>query len=492
MLSIREVCQTKERTHAAVVAATKYIMGHGMDSKKTKIRSSSEKKDKYGIWPTTEFLEFMLKNRVVSPTPKIATLIESMVDFIVDKYNQQQKRWPFTDVEDCETSAMTTGHCIYVLKLYVSQHFVDEAKKERITNIIREAVTTLIADYRRELGGWKITPDDTDPVMSLNCGRFLFSYNAWFGIRKVDGYQDSSLDLRDIPTKLGEYLLLVSNQLLDECQKETPETDMYTLICTMAKAIQMLNDFAGDDYDGDRYRAKKEKLCEQILKMLGDKSEQESALSSLTQVEVSELPNNMYQSFSNNVPFDLYFAIKNEPNCLDLSYGIIKWYIDKQSNDYGYWTFKKENVTWPTCEALLVLADAHASFLNNVILDDCRREQAIIIEKHNTCDECRKNIDDYKQRQEYKTTQTYVRKVRNMNFVTMAITIFVGMCAIAALAVLSVQLDNPWLNFISSAIIIPTIIQVLFTIKIPKPSENEQERQEVVDKIDESKKKLGK
>ena len=77
-----------------------------------------------------------------------------------------------------------------------------------------------------------------------------------------------------------------------------------------------------------------------------------------------------------------------------------------------------------------------------------------------------------------------------MNFVALAITIFVCITAIVALIILGEVLEKNWIYSLITVVIVPTIIQILFTIKSPKFSDDEQKKEEVVEMIEQSEKKL--
>lgn len=215
MINTEELDLLKNNTFATILNATNFMIQRGMDEEGTKVRSTSPTLEKYGIWPTTEFLEFLLTNEVLPITPQIVSLIEGMVGFIIDKYNSKEKKWPLTDVKGSVASAITSGHCIYVLKLYISRPFVDYTKTELIKQIIREAEDTLIADCRKD-GSWKILKGDDIADVGLNFGRFFYTYNAWFGIKNVHGYSDDLSILPQTKRKLSEYVIGVSDMLLSE------------------------------------------------------------------------------------------------------------------------------------------------------------------------------------------------------------------------------------------------------------------------------------
>ena len=477
MPNINELNILKRNTNATILNATKFMIHHGMDPNGTKIRSTSPTLEKYGIWPTTEFLEFLLTNNVLPMTSEIVSLIEGMVGFIIEKYNAEQKKWPLTDVEGSIASAITSGHCIYVLKLYISRPFVDYTKTEAIKQIIREAEEMLIADCRQD-GSWRILEGDDSPDMGLNFGRFFYTYNAWFGIKKVPDYSDNISALPSIRKRLAEYVIGVSDMLLRESNKDKVNNKgslFSTLICNMAKAIQILN-----DYDDVNCVAKKKELCDAILQKIKEK-DLSSILYSVTSVEISELPNNGYNKFSNNLPFDLFFAIKNEPECLELTQEIINWYLADINMQFSCWFFPGSNMnTWPTCEALLVLSFAYEFFFEEAIKQKCNEELSRVKEKYKQCAECKEQIIGYLKPQKEQfiiSTSNYVDKIKKAGVFSVVITVFSCICAIAALVAISVILEKYWINTLITVVIIPLIMQIIFLIKTPEYSDETQNLQ---------------
>lgn len=482
MLNFDELNKLKRNIRDTIRKATEFMLKDGMDENRTKVRSVKPQLDKYGIWPTAEFLEFLLTDDTLPATPEIAKLIEDTVGFIIDKYDGQKRKWPLTDADGSPASAITSGHCIYVLKLYLSRPY-EKMHERRARQIIKNAEGTLLDDYRRDNGGWKILDGDDALDKGLNYGRFFYTYNAWFGIKNVTGFEDDLQDLTDIKRRLAQYVMDVSDMLLSQAKNEEVKEDiaeLSTLICNIAKAIQILSDYHEDDKE-----AKKNELRKAVREMV-NASNVKYLLSCATSVELTQLPNSGYNKFSNNLPFDLFFAIKDEPDCVELAREIIDWYLARRDKNLNCWTFPGSDMnTWPTCEALLVLSSAYAQYLEVAV----KNELAFVEKKYKQCDECRERIDDYKQSQKFRTTEKYVRKVRKMNYITMAITIFVSVIAIVALIILSEVLEMNWIYSLITVAIVPTIIQTLFTIKSPNAAENEQEKQDVVDIIDESQKK---
>lgn len=478
MLNIEELDVLKRNIYATILKATKFMIHHGMDQNGTKVRSTSPTLEKYGIWPTTEFLEFLLTNNILPITPEIVNLIEGMVGFIIEKYNSKEKKWPLTDVKGSIASAITSGHCIYVLKLYISRPFVDYTKMESIKQIIRESEETLIADCRQD-GSWKILKGDDAPDMGLNFGRFFYTYNAWFGIKKVPEYSDDLSALPVIRKRLSEYVIGVSDKLLRESSDDNVKNKgsmLSTLICNMAKAIQILN-----DYDDVNCVEKKKELCNSILQMVKG-SDLSSILYSVTSVEISELPNSGYNKFSNNIPFDFFFAVKDEPDCLELAKEIINWYLADINMQFSCWFFPGSNMnTWPTCEALLVLSSAYAFFFETTIKQNCNKELTHVKEKYKQCEECREQIASYlkPQKEQFKTSMNdYACRVKKTSSVSIAITIFACICAIASLVALSILLEKYWISTLITVVIIPLIMQIIFVIKMPEYSDKMQDLQE--------------
>lgn len=496
MLNTEELEVLKRNTYATILNATKFMIHHGMDLKGTKVRSTAPKIEKYGIWPTTEFLEFLLTNKELPTTQKIVDLIEGMVGFIIDKYNPKEKKWPLTDADGSIASAITAGHCIYVLKLYISRQFVEHKKTESIKQIIKEAEETLIADCRID-GSWKITENDYTLDTELNEGRLFYTHNAWFGIKRVNGYSDDLPTLPDVREKLAGYVIDTANKLLVKLNSESVKNNVSMIsdsICSMARAIQILN-----DYEDANCIEKKKELCNAILEIVEHEGKiKEDVLKNLfelpSSVDILELPNTVYNKFSNNVPFDLYFAIKDEPNCTEVVRTIIKWYLAKVNRDSNCWFFLGTRMnTWPTCEALLVLSNAHASFFETTTKQNCNKELNQVKEKYKQCEKCKQQITEYLKPQKEQFNESmvsHIGKAKKTSYISIAITIFIAICAVAALITLSIITELYWLNTLITAAILPVILQIIFVVRMPAEYFDKMQatQDEILKTIDESEK----
>lgn len=219
-------------------------------------------------------------------------------------------------------------------------------------------------------------------------------------------------------------------------------------------------------------------------------SDLNSLLYSAPSVEISELPNSGYNKFSNNIPFDLYFAIKDNPDCVELARDIINWYLSDINTQFNCWFFPGTNMnTWPTCEAILVLSNAHAFFFESALKQICNNELMRIKEKYKQCEECKGEITDYlvPQKEQFKKSMDkYVHKVKKTSGFSIAVTIFACVCAVAALITLSIILEQYWLNTLITVVIVPLILQIVFVVKIPEYSDKMQDEQEdILSKINE-------
>ncbi len=127
-MDFKEVCQKRDYIRKAIEQGTSFLFSVTVEgwapAKKHDVKTP-------GIWSSTEMLEFLLTNTVL-PSYSIAKTIELLVDYIIGKYDESVSGWALTAVDPPGAfSAITTGHCIYVLKLYINR-FTSDARKNQI------------------------------------------------------------------------------------------------------------------------------------------------------------------------------------------------------------------------------------------------------------------------------------------------------------------------------------------------------------------------
>lgn len=178
-MEFQEISKTREYIRNAIEQGAYFLFSvtgkGGTPAKKHDVRSP-------GIWASAEMLAFLLTNKVL-PSYSIANTIELIVDFIISEYDSSVSGWPLTaDDPPKAFSAITTGYCIYVLKLYLNIYTTD-ARQERLLKIINDAETSILSAQDTEKGFWipktKLASVDT----TMNYGKLFYSFHAYYGIK---------------------------------------------------------------------------------------------------------------------------------------------------------------------------------------------------------------------------------------------------------------------------------------------------------------------
>lgn len=436
--------------------------------------------EKPGIWTSTEILEFLLTNKAL-PSYSLANQIDAIIDFLISKYDASIRGWGLTAEDPPGSfSAITTGHCIYVLKLYLNA-FVDTERKKHITKIISDAETTIISKQDARKGYWSPGPSSAKDVSTdMNYGKLFYSYHAYYGIKRIDDgtvFNANSDIVKAARKKANIYFsdfaynivkLVKSGQALNFNARAT-------VLGHVANLIQVLADI---DSSGN------EALLNDLYEIL-DSYDDEVCFTATT-VPIYELPANSYNNFHLNTPFAVFFALLSSNNGIKSLLKIADWYLDRQDPRVHCWYFNDDCNsgidTWSTCEALLVLSYAYTFCYESYYKFELKQVQA----KYEHCDSCKKKIEDTLQA-ETKIANQGMKKAKQSVLISVLITLFLSFCSIAALIVLSVVKDEPWINAIITAVIIPVILQVIFFLKIPEMPDLSQESKEVIAMIEEKK-----
>lgn len=462
-MDYREICKKREYIRNAIEQGTSFLFsvtGEGVaPAKKHDVKSP-------GIWTSAEMLEFLLTNKVL-PSYSIAKTIELIVDYIISKYDESVSGWALTASDPPGAfSAITTGHCVYVLKLYLNK-FTTGARKKQLLKIIINAETSILSSQDTDKGFWipKTNFASVDTIM--NYGKLFYSIHAYYGIKQVNGYEnDNAYRVANARNKANFFFVSFANSLINEAysNSELDINSKATLLGHAANLIQVLSDI---DSEGNGIILNK---LHSIIKLF------EESIFTTTSVQIYELPANTYNNFHMNTAFNVFFAQINSIDGSEEILKIIDWYLKHQDQTLHCWYLganRESGIdTWSTCEALLVLGYAYTYYFEEYYQAELTKVQI----KYENCDECKKEQAEVIS-SITENVNMVAKKIKRFSITSIVITIFSVTCAVAAVLVLSEVSNNRWLNLFSTVIVIPAIFQIAFSIKLPDLSDIDKVQQ---------------
>ena len=472
-----EISNKRELFRKSIERGTDFLFNAMEDG-----RAPAKKHDveKPGIWTSTEILEFLLTNKVL-PSYSLSYQIDAIIDFLISKYDGSVKGWGLTAEDPTGSfSAITTGHCIYVLKLYLNA-FLDTDRKRTISKVISEAETSIIAKQDSKKGFWSPGNESSESVSTeMNYGKLFYSYHAYYGIKRIgEGtiVNSNSDKINAARKKANIYFsdfaynivkLVNSSQSLNFNARAT-------VLGHVANLIQVLADI---DAKGN------EALLNELYKIL-DSYDDEVCFTATT-VPIYELPANSYNNFHLNTPFAVFLALLSSKNSAKGLLKIADWYLDRQDPRLHCWYFNDDCNsgidTWSTCEALLVLSYAHIFCYESYYEFELKK----VKEKYEQCEACKDTIKKTL-KSEAQSANHSINGAKQSMIISIVISIFLSLCSIAALIILSVITEEPWINAIITAVVIPIILQIVFFLRIPEVPKLSEEAQNVISSIDEGK-----
>lgn len=456
-MEYQEIGKTREYIRKAIEEGANFLFSvtgnAGVPAKKHDVKAPS-------IWTSAEMLEFLLINKVL-PSYSIANTIDSMVDFLISKYDPSVSGWALTaDDPPKAYSAITTGYCTYILKLYLNTYTTD-ARKEQLLKIINDAETSILAAQDSEKGFWipksKLKSVDTN----MNYGKLFYSVHAYYGIKNVNGYiNNNSFRVANARKMANFYFLDFANNLIDKAYSisEQDTTSQTTLLGHAANLIRVLSDI---DPDGNAIIINK---LYDVVKKFKDST------FTTTSVQIYELPSNAYNNFHLNVAYNVFLALVDSIDHSEEILEITNWYLKQQDPNLHCWYLganRNSGIdTWSTCEALVILSYAHNYYFEKYY----QSELAKIQKKHYL-------LDGHKKEQVEavnfiaENVNLITKKIKTFAITSTIITIISVVCTVVALLVLSEISNNRWLNLFSTVIIIPAIYQIAASFKLPDLSD---------------------
>jgi hypothetical protein len=462
-MDFHDINQKRQYIRMAIEQGTSFLFsvtGEGVaPAKKHDIKSP-------GIWTSAEMLEFLLTNKVL-PSYSIAKTIEQTVDYIISKYDETVSGWalPASDPPGA-FSAITSGHCIFVLKLYLNK-FTTDARRKQIIKIINNAETSILSAQDTEKGYWIPKSSLASVDTAMNYGKLFYSVHAYFGIKKVSGYDnDNSFRVANARKMANLYFVSFANSLIKEALSDSQQdiNSKATLLAHAANLIQVLSDI-----DVEENGIILNKLLN-IVHLF------EESIFTTTTVQIYELPANTYNNFHLNTAFNVFFALLNSVDGSEEIMKIIDWYLKHQDPTLHCWYLGANSNsgidTWSTCEALLVLGYAYTYYFEEYY----QVELAKVQERFEYCDECKREQNEAIN-SITENVNMAVKKIKRFSITSTVITIISVVCAVVAVLILSEVSNNRWLNLLSTVIVIPAIFQIASSIKLPDLSDIDKGQQ---------------
>lgn len=365
---------TKAKLKGSIDKGANYL--YGLMNSDNGLYYHHEKSPCSGIWVTAEALEFLITSQNLSREGMELSKINSMVKFIVDAQNPDGSWNVLKDSSgNIQPSSISTGHCIYALKLALSKNYVC---KDNAFNKIYQAIIQgekwLLDNYRENNDGvfWKTGIKKAGESLIVNTEglriEFVFTtFYAMLGFVNPNKYLDN-----------------LKTECFDDWVKEEDEKNPKNVV--IPKIVSFLCSQAIYFYNTYRERELDSNVFSQIsstisricggLKYLNHKIDSEVE-NGLKKILLSNLHDSYFTSalrvngdtvqdntstYNNNTPFDIAVAMFD----LDVEYSYIKPIINKfleEQQEKGFWYLNftpipSEIKVWSTTEALMVLERA--------------------------------------------------------------------------------------------------------------------------------------
>ena len=364
----------KARLKSSIDKGAKYL--YGIMNNDNGLYYHNEKSSCSGIWVTAEALEFLIPSKNLSREGLEVSKINSMVKFIVDAQNSDGSWNVLKDNNGrIQPSSISTGHCIYALKLALSKNYVS---KDNDFNKIHLAITQgekwLLDNYRENNNEvfWKTGIKKAGESLNINTEglRIEFVFTTFYALL---GFVNPNKYLDNLKRECF-------NDWVEEVDESNPKNEV------ISKIVSFLNSQAVFFYNTYRERELDSNVFSQIsstisricggLKHLNHRMDLEVE-NGLKKILLSNIHDSYFTSalrvngdtvqdntstYNNNTPFDIAVAMFN----LDIEYSYIKPIIEKflkEQKEEGFWYLNftpipSEIKVWSTTEALMVLERA--------------------------------------------------------------------------------------------------------------------------------------
>lgn len=327
------------------------------------IEFEDEKSERSGIWVTAEALEFFLTSQIVSIT--VYEKVMNMIGFLLNTQNDNGSWNMLVSLKDSDydnSSIIATGHCLYVLRLAISDDYMPEIAK--INEAILKAEKWLLAQkieknkkiYWAENAKKNANPDK-DMISRMEV--IFTSYYALLGILssygKFDEHRLLNKSEKNILKKILFFFEEEAKWFIDQYQskvKNLAQVELAKILSTFSRitnAIFLLNAELGNDSF--------EQFKEGLLSVISS-SQKNACFTSTISVGTLDDAGGFTKIYNNNTPFDVGMALLRLEDGIDTIVSILDEYLINQMSDGSWYLNFTESYkvkTWSTAEALICL-----------------------------------------------------------------------------------------------------------------------------------------
>lgn len=359
----------------AILKGTSYLLSVQNDD--GGIEFEDDNSERSGIWVTAEALEFFLTSQVVPIT--ICEKIIDMINFLLNTQNADGSWNMLVQAKQATAqdspSIITTGHCIYVLKLAISDKYMPQAAI--INSAILKAERWLL-NHKVEKGkkiywvdGANINANPNKDVTARMETIFVSFYALMGLVPCTNGFgmlQSLSTSTIDILKKVKFFFEEEAEWFIDQYQnkKETISQSEYSKILStlsrITNAIFMLDSVLNNNYLNQ--------VKNDLLSVISNGRKNACFTTTISIGTISD-PNEFTKTYNNNTPFDVSMILLKLEDDVQLIISILKEYINNQMSE-GSWYLNFSEVykikTWTTAEALICLEQAFEKY--DIIVTD--------------------------------------------------------------------------------------------------------------------------
>lgn len=334
------------------------------------IEFEDERSERSGVWVTAEALEFFLSSQIVPIT--VCEKVIGMINFLLKTQNADGSWNMLATAENTsldKSSIITTGHCVYVLRLAISDEYMPEADK--INTAILKAEKWLLAQkieknkkiYWAEDAKKGANPDkDVITRMEVVFTTFYALMGLLPNTNGFGKHQTLSKEKKDILRKVAFCFEEEAKWFIKQYQNQVKilsQLELAKILSTFSRitnAVFLLDNELGDN----SFMRVKDGL-------LGVISNGRENAYFTTPISVGTLNDagGFTKIYNNNTPFDVSMALLRLEDDVDTIISLLSEYLNNQMSD-GSWylnfseTYKIK--TWTTAEALICLEQAFEKY----------------------------------------------------------------------------------------------------------------------------------
>ena len=352
----------------AVLKGSNFLLN--MQNEDGGIEFEDEKSERSGIWVTAEALEFFLSSQIVPIT--ICEKVIGMINFLLNTQNTDGS-WnmlaPTGNNSSDNSSIIATGHCIYVLRLAISDAYMPQAGK--IDKAILKAEEWLL-DQKIEKnkkiywaeGAKKEANPDKDAITRMEV--VFTSFYALMGlISNANGFgkhRPLSKAKKNILKKIAFCFEEEAKWFINQYQskvKALSQQELAKILSTFSRITNAIF-WLDNELDDNSF----ERVKDGLLTVISNGREN-GCFTTPISVGTLDDAGGYNKIYNNNTPFDVSMALLRLEDDVETIVMLLNEYLNNQMSD-GSWflnfseTYKIK--TWSTAEALICLEQAFEKY----------------------------------------------------------------------------------------------------------------------------------